>query len=181
MQMHRRYIMDEKEFKEQLLLAGASEEQIAKVDFEKMESIFDKANSIEDLCKVLKENYSDFNEAEFKKAIVENEKADGEALDLSDADLESVAGGSVGSWLNKNKAWLIPVAAFAAAGIGYGVYKYKQNKLMAEAEKLYPENKGEITKKVYIYLHIILIDLKNFNIYIIQTSCYIYFLINFWK
>ena len=112
--------MDEKEFKEQLLLAGASEEQIAKVDFEKMESIFDKANSIEDLCKVLKENYPDFNEAEFKKAIVENEKADGEALDLSDADLESVAGGSVGSWFKKNKDWVITAAVIGALGIAVG-------------------------------------------------------------
>lgn len=156
--------MDEKEFKEQLLLAGASEEQIAKVDFEKMESIFDKANSIEDLCKVLKENYPDFNEAEFKKAIVENEKADGGALNLSDADLESVAGGSVGSWLNKNKAWLIPVAAFAAAGIGYGVYKYKQNKLMAEAEKLYPVNKGEITKVLTHHGKIVGVEVKSDSI-----------------
>lgn len=138
--------MKEKEFREQLLLAGASEEQIANVDFAKMENIFDKANSIEELCKTLKESYPDFNESEFKKAIAENSKTEDEIQDLSDTDLEAVAGGSVGSWLNKNKAWLIPVATVAVIGIGYGIFKLHQKNEMAKAEKEFPEAAGKIRK-----------------------------------
>ena len=120
--------MNEKELKEQLLAAGATEEAIAKVDFAKIESIIDAASSIDGLCKALKEAYPDFNEAEFRKAIAENTKGSEDAEDLSDSDLEAVAGGSVGSWLNKNKAWIIPVASVAAIGliVGTGIYLKKR-------------------------------------------------------
>ena len=43
-----------------------------------------------------------------RKVIAENTKSSKITLDLSDSDLEDVAGGSAGSWLNKNKDWLIP-------------------------------------------------------------------------
>ena len=152
--------MNEEELKNQLLAVGASEEQIAKVDFAKMENIFNSANSIEELCKVLKENYPDFNEAEFKRAIAENEKTEDEAQDLSDEDLEAVAGGSVGSWLNKNKAWLIPVAAIAVVGIGYGIYKVRQNKLVAQAEEMFPQDKGKISKVIKSHGKVIGAEIK---------------------
>ncbi len=115
--------MDYNEIKEQLLAAGATEEQVAKIDFAKIESIFDGVSSIEGLCKDLKKAYPDFNESEFKKAIAENSKDSENAEELSDAALEAVAGGSVGSWLNENKDWLIPVASIAVIGgiVGTGI------------------------------------------------------------
>ena len=125
--------MNEKELKAQLLEAGVTEEQIAKVDFAKIESIIDNASSIEGLSKSLKEAYPDFNEEEFKKAVAENTKDNDAVEDLSDEALEAVAGGSVGSWLNKNKAWLIPVATVAAVGIGGGIIYGVKRKLAANA------------------------------------------------
>ncbi len=115
--------MDYNEIREQLLAAGATEEALAKIDFAKIESIIDGASSIEGLCKDIKKAYPDFNESEFKKAIAENSKDSENAEDLSDADLEAVAGGSVGSWLNENKDWLIPVASIAVIGgiVGTGI------------------------------------------------------------
>ena len=125
--------MNEKELKAQLLEAGATEEQIAKVDFAKIESIIDNASSIEGLSKSLKEAYPDFNEEEFKKAVAENTKDNDAVENLSDEALEAVAGGSVGSWLNKNKAWLIPVATIAAVGIGGAIIYGVKRKLAANA------------------------------------------------
>ena len=125
--------MNEKELKTQLLEAGATEEQIEKVDFAKIESIIDNASSIEGLSKSLKEAYPDFNEEEFKKAVAENTKDNDAVENLSDEALEAVAGGSVGSWLNKNKAWLIPVATVAAIGIGGAIIYGVKRKLAANA------------------------------------------------
>ena len=125
--------MNEKELKTQLLEAGATEEQIAKVDFAKIENIIDNASSIEGLSKSLKEAYPDFNEEEFKKAVAENTKDNDAVENLSDETLEAVAGGSVGSWLNKNKAWLIPVATVAAIGIGGAIIYGVKRKLAANA------------------------------------------------
>lgn len=125
--------MNEKELKAQLLEAGATEEQIAKVDFAKIENIIDNASSIEGLSKSLKEAYPDFNEEEFKKAVAENTKDNDAVENLSDEALEAVAGGSVGSWLNKNKAWLIPVATVAVIGIGGAIIYGVKRKLAANA------------------------------------------------
>lgn len=125
--------MNEKELKAQLLEAGATEEQIAKVDFAKIENIIDNASSIEGLSKSLKEAYPDFNEEEFKKAVAENTKDNDAVENLSDEALEAVAGGSVGSWLNKNKAWLIPVATIAVVGIGGAIIYGVKRKLAANA------------------------------------------------
>ena len=115
--------MNEQEFKAQLREAGAQEEAIAKINFAKIESIIDGASSIEDLCKGLKKAYPDFNEADFKKTIAANSKDSDDTQDLSDEALEAVAGGSAGSWLKKNKDWLIPVASLAIGGaiIGTGI------------------------------------------------------------
>ena len=142
--------MNEKDIKAQLLAAGAKEEDLAKVDLAKIEEIFGNAGNIDGLCKDLKKAYPDFNEAAFKKAIAENTKTCGDSQELSDSDLEAVAGGSVGSWLNDNKAWLIPVAASAIVGT-YFLTKYVGKRMdIAQAEKESPMLKGRIksvTKK----------------------------------
>lgn len=138
--------MNVNELKSELIALGAKEEDLAKVDFNNIESIFDGADSVDELCKALKDTYPTFNEEEFKKAIAENPNDSDIAQNLSDEDLEAVAGGSVGSWLNKNKAWLIPVATIAVLGIGYGIYKKHQNNELAKAEKEFPEAAGKIRK-----------------------------------
>ena len=142
--------MNEKDIKAQLLAAGAKEEDLAKVDLAKIEEIFGNAGNIDGLCKDLKKAYPDFDEAAFKKAIAENTKAGDDSQELSDSDLEAVAGGSVGSWLNDNKAWLIPVAASAIVGT-YFLTKYVGKRMdIAQAEKENPMLKGRIksvTKK----------------------------------
>ncbi len=127
--------MNTEEIKAQLIEAGATEEDITKVDFATIENLIDNATSIEGLCKALKRAYPDFNEAEFKKVVAEYSKDSEEAQDLSEDDLEAVAGGSVGSWLKENKNWLIPVASgLAVLGIaGRFIYKYRQRKAYDKA------------------------------------------------
>ena len=99
--------MNEKQLKEDLLAAGAKEENLAKIDFCRLEAIIDRAGSIDGLCKDLKKAYPDFNEAAFKNAIAENTKTCGDSQELSDSDLEAVAGGSAGSWISEHKALVI--------------------------------------------------------------------------
>ena len=66
--------MNTNDYKKQLLEMGVKEEEIAKIDFAKIENIIDSAKSIEGLCKSLKEALPNFNEEEFKKAISESSK-----------------------------------------------------------------------------------------------------------
>ena len=61
--------MDKNKITTQLLEAGATEEQLAKINFEKVESIIDTARNIDSLCRTLKSNYPDFNEAGFMEAL----------------------------------------------------------------------------------------------------------------
>ena len=117
--------MDKNKITAQLLEAGVTEEELGKIDFEKVGEIIDTSRSIDSLCKSLKSNYPDFNEAGFREALEKNTKDSEEMQDLSDNDLEAVAGGSVGSWISKNKelvtgiallALCVPVAYFMHAG-----------------------------------------------------------------
>ena len=127
--------MNMNELKAELIAAGAREEDLAKVDFAKIEHIIDGANDIEGLCKALKEAYPAFDEAAFKRAIAEQTKKTDDEQELSDDDLEAVAGGSVGSWINKNKEWLIPVATVVILGIGYSIFRSCKNSAQAKKQK----------------------------------------------
>ena len=117
--------MDKNKITAQLLEAGVTEEELGKIDFEKVGDIIDTSRSIDSLCKSLKSNYPDFNEAGFREALEKNAKDSEEMQNLSDNDLEAVAGGSVSSWISKNKelvaglallALCVPVAYFMHAG-----------------------------------------------------------------
>ena len=117
--------MDKNKITAQLLEAGVTEEELGKIDFEKVGEIIDTSRSIDSLCKSLKSNYPDFNEAGFREALEKNAKDSEEMQNLSDNDLEAVAGGSVSSWISKNKelvaglallALCVPVAYFMHAG-----------------------------------------------------------------
>ena len=122
--------MNEKELKQQLLAAGATEEQIAKINFARIEEIISQAGNLDELCNLMVKNYPGFNVQEFKKAVTEgaNAKDSEEAVDLSDEALENVAGGSLGSWIKKNKDWLIPVAAIGASGLLIGAFAARRGK-----------------------------------------------------
>lgn len=128
--------MNEKEFKAQLREAGAPEEAIAKIDFTKIEGIVDEAESLEGLCKTMKEAFPDFDETEFKKAIAQNAKNNDEVEDISEEALEAVAGGSVGSWMKKNKEYVIGAALLGIAfGIGFGMYLKGKSDALAKGRQ----------------------------------------------
>ena len=119
--------MNTNDYKKQLLEMGVKEEEIAKIDFAKIENIIDSAKSIEGLCNSLKNALPNFNEEEFKKAVSESSKESEDAEDLSDDALEAVAGGSLGSWIKKNKDVLLATALIAGT---VGTLAFGTNKLL---------------------------------------------------
>ena len=122
--------MNNNELKEQLFAAGATEEQLADIDFEKIESIISGAENINEISSKMKEVFPSFNETEFRKAISETAKNSEDAQDLSDEALEEVAGGSGGSWLKKNYETICRVAVLVGAlGVGYGFGRIIGNKI----------------------------------------------------
>lgn len=116
--------MTEKEIKDQLREQGVSEEELASVDYGKIAEIVSNAASIDDLCAKMKLLKPDIDDEALKKHLMElSEKSSDEdenAEDLSEEQLEAVAGGSVGSWLKKNAYWLVPTL-FTASLIGVTV------------------------------------------------------------
>ncbi|MBR4464723.1 MAG: hypothetical protein IKS40_08935 [Treponema sp.] len=145
--------MNNMDIKAQLLAAGAKEEDLAKVDFAKIESIVDKAGSIGGLCKELKEAFPEFNEADFRKTLEENSDVSEVPQELSDDDLEAVAGGSVGSWISEHKA-LVTMGVLIAISIPVGFAmrsegKAAGNKAVSKAyDKGYGEGSNLVQEKV---------------------------------
>ncbi len=127
--------MNEKEIKAQLLAAGATEEQLASVNYKEIEDIVTNATGIDDLCVRMKKIKPDFAEEEFKAQLAALSAKESDASEdsevLSEEQLENVAGGSVGGWLKKNAYWLVPTL-FTAAVVGYtaaqGYVNYKADK-----------------------------------------------------
>lgn len=122
--------MTESEYKKQLIDLGVTEEEVAKIDFSMIEKIISESKDIDDMCnKVLSINPSADVQAlkdAIKNKIQEQDKTSDTAEDLSEESLEEVAGGSLGSWIKKNKEWLIPVAGLALTGaVAGGVALYK--------------------------------------------------------
>lgn len=133
--------MDKNKITAQLLEAGVTEEELGKIDFEKVGDIIDTSRSIDSLCKSLKSNYPDFNEAGFREALEKNAKDSEEMQNLSDNDLEAVAGGSVSSWISKNKE-LVAGLALLALCVPVGYFMYAGGKSSGEAKLKDVYNKG---------------------------------------
>ena len=144
--------MNEEKIKEELLAAGATEEDIAK-----LERIIDSSKNADELCKALKEAYPDFKEAEFKRGIEKNAKESEDTEDLSDEALASVAGGSIGSWVKDHKTALLAVAALASIPVichftsrtasamsGLNEAAAKQDKILGGMEG--PKTSGEVQR-----------------------------------
>ena len=119
--------MDMTELKRQLIEAGAKEEALAKIDFDKVDDIVSNASSLDDLCKKMKVYMPDFDPEAFKKELeqAKEESSDSEAeIELSDDSLASVAGGSkAGDWFKKNREWVLPLAITAGGLATLGVAK----------------------------------------------------------
>ena len=117
--------MDMTELKRQLIEAGAKEEALAKIDFDKVDDIVSNASSIDDLCKKMKVYMPDFDPEAFKKELEQAKSSDSEAeIELSDDSLASVAGGSkAGDWFKKNREWVLPLAITAGGLATLGVAK----------------------------------------------------------
>ena len=133
--------MDKNKITAQLLEAGVTEEELGKIDFEKVGEIIDTSRNIDSLCKSLKSNYPDFNEAGFRETLKENTKDSEEMQDLSDNDLEAVAGGSVSSWISKNKE-LVAGLALLALCVPVGYFMHAGGKSSGEAKLKDVYNKG---------------------------------------
>lgn len=133
--------MDKNKITAQLLEAGVTEEELGKIDFEKVGDIIDTSRSIDSLCKSLKSNYPDFNEAGFRESLEKNAKDSEEMQNLSDNDLEAVAGGSVSSWISKNKE-LVAGLALLALCVPVGYFMHAGGKSSGEAKLKDVYNKG---------------------------------------
>ena len=133
--------MNKNKITAQLLEAGVTEEELGKIDFEKVGDIIDTSRSIDSLCKSLKSNYPDFNEAGFREALEKNAKDSEEMQNLSDNDLEAVAGGSVSSWISKNKE-LVAGLALLALCVPVGYFMHAGGKSSGEAKLKDVYNKG---------------------------------------
>ena len=120
--------MNKKEFKEQLIAAGIKESQLAKLDLSKIEKIFESSQNIDGICKSMKENFPDFDETGFRQIVSEQSKESENTEYLSDEDLDGVAGGSVTSWMHRNKDWVIVATALATIGACYMFNKYLERK-----------------------------------------------------
>ena len=121
--------MNEKEIKEQLLAAGATKEQLDSLNFTKIEEIFDDTKDVDGICKDIKKAFPNFDEAGFRKIIFEQAKDSENTENLSDEALEEVAGGSVTTWMHRNKDWVITAAALATIGACVLYKKYTEHKL----------------------------------------------------
>ena len=95
--------------------------------------IASQAGSLEKAIENIIEVYPEIDAEELRKQFViaskeaEDrfyEKRDSEeAKELSDADLESVAGGSFSSWMKKNWPYVLGVSVIAISAFGYGIWK----------------------------------------------------------
>ena len=150
--------MTENEYKKQLLELGVKEEALANINFGLVDEIISRVENIDELCDLMVKNFPDFHKDEFKKALTEaaesSTKASAEAQDLSDEELAEVAGGSVGSWIKKNKEAIAITALslLAVGGLVVGVNKLLDSGGGSNRSSLASSNIDEKLKRVDNFL-----------------------------
>ena len=150
--------MTENEYKKELLELGVKEEALANINFGLVDEIISRAENIDELCDLMVKKFPDFHKDEFKKALTEaaesSTKASAEAQDLSDEELAEVAGGSVGSWIKKNKEAIAITALslLAVGGLVVGVNKLLDSGGGSNRSSLASSNIDEKLKRVDNFL-----------------------------
>ena len=114
--------MTKEELKEMMIKAGVEESDIVEQDIERVTEIINQSGSPNEAIKKISQAYPQVSEESLKedtKDLLSTLKAgDVTAVqELSDADLEAVAGGSFGSWMKDN--WGYVVGVIVLAGVLY--------------------------------------------------------------
>ena len=142
--------MTEKELKEQLLAADVKEEDIKNLNLKKFSDIIEQSKDTDDFCTSMKESFPNFDENKFMKALADYNKESEEEEVLSDEALETVAGGSVSSWVSSHKELVIGLSLIAlSVPAGIFMRSYGNSAGKAKAEKVYGEAYGKGSNDAY--------------------------------
>ena len=142
--------MDKQYITNILLSEGVTKEEIDSINLDSILALVENASSLDNLCENLKIEYPDFDENNFRNLITSRTKKEEEIEDLSDDDLEAVAGGS--NWASKNKNMLILIGLVATACVAAPFVKKGIDKLhnMQETAKIkkYEEEINALNKQL---------------------------------
>ncbi len=141
--------MTKEELKEMMIKAGVEESDIVEKDIERVTEIINQSGSPNEAIKKISQAYPQVSEESLKedtKDLLSTLKAgDVTAVqELSDADLEAVAGGSFGSWMKDNWGYVVGTVAVLGVLSLTGVYVYKKRKAILAAEEQAGVEKGVI-------------------------------------
>ncbi|EID85726.1 hypothetical protein MSI_05450 [Treponema sp. JC4] len=133
--------MNENDLKKMMVEMKLENNNLSDEDFSKLTNAINGSSSINEACKKICEVFPELSEEELKEAtdlIISNlnQKQQEEVTNLSENDLEAVAGGSFGSWMKKNWGYVVGgVGLFAASWlIGKRIGSYKANNAYQAAE-----------------------------------------------
>ena len=132
--------MTENELKEQLLAADVKEEDIKNLNLKKFSEIIEQSKDTDEFCSSMKQSFPNFDENKFKQALADYNKESEKEEDLSDEALETVAGGSVSSWVSKHEELVIGLSLIAlSVPVGILMHAHGSSVGKAKADKVYGE------------------------------------------
>jgi len=139
--------MTKEELKEMMIKAGVEESAIVEQDIERVTEIINQSDSPNEAIKKISQSYPQVSEESLRedtKALLSTLKAGDETAvqELSDADLEAVAGGSFGSWMKENWGYVVGTVAVLGVLSVTGVYVYKKRQAILAAEEQAGVEKG---------------------------------------
>ena len=141
--------MKKEELKELLADAVVDNNNISEEDIDALVEIINQCKNPDEAYNKISERFPHIS-AESLKADTEDalskikNSGDPAYQDLSDADLESVAGGSFGSWMKDNWGYVVGTVAVLGVLSLTGVYVYKKRKAILAAEEQAGVEKGVI-------------------------------------
>ena len=139
--------MKKEELKELLADAVVDNNNISEEDIDALVEIINQCKNPDEAYNKISERFPHIS-AESLKADTEDalskikNSGDPAYQDLSDADLESVAGGSFGSWMKDNWGYVVGTVAVLGVLSVTGVYVYKKRKAILAAEEQAGVEKG---------------------------------------